>query len=77
LLLQPARQSIQTTTFYLATVTWALPKTLARCRLMATEWAQFMASLRWLEAEGYIELFYDKDGNEMIRIAEGAENAKL
>jgi hypothetical protein len=44
---------------------------------MATQWAQFMASLRWLEAEGYIELFYDKDGNEMIRIAEGAENAKL
>jgi len=44
---------------------------------MASEWAQFMASLRWLEAEGYIELFYDKNGNEMIRIAEGAENAKL
>ena len=44
---------------------------------MASEWSQFMASLRLLESESYIELFYDKDGNEMVRIAEGAENAKL
>lgn len=35
------------------------------------------ACLRWLEAEGYIELFYNERGEQMIRIAEGAENAKL
>jgi hypothetical protein len=44
---------------------------------VATQWAEFMASLRWLEAEGYIEIFYNSNGDEMIRIAEGAENAKL
>lgn len=43
---------------------------------MAT-WSELMASLRWLEAEGFIEIFYDKNGNEVIRIAEGAEDAKL
>ena len=40
-------------------------------------WREFMASLRWLEAEGYIEMFYDAQGNEMVRIAEGAEEATL
>jgi len=40
-------------------------------------WREFMASLRWLEAEGFIELFYNEQGEEMVRIAEGAENASL
>jgi len=40
-------------------------------------WRDMMASLRWLEAEGFIELFYNEKGEEMIRIAEGAENATL
>ena len=40
-------------------------------------WREFWQSLKWLEAEGYIELFYDKNGEETVRIAEGAENAKL
>jgi hypothetical protein len=40
-------------------------------------WREFMASLRWLEAEGFIELFYNEQGEEMVRIAEGAENATL
>ena len=40
-------------------------------------WREFMASLKWLEAEGYIEIFYNEQGEEMVRIAEGAETATL
>ena len=40
-------------------------------------WREFSASLRWLEAEGYIEMFYNEKGEEMVRIAEGAESATL
>ena len=40
-------------------------------------WREFTASLRWLEAEGYIEMFYNDKGEEMVRIAEGAEEAVL
>jgi len=36
-----------------------------------------MSSLKWLEAEGYIEMFYNDRGEEMVRIAEGAEEAVL
>jgi len=39
-------------------------------------WREFTASLRWLEAEG-IEMFYNEKGEEMVRIAEGAETATL
>ena len=37
----------------------------------------FMSSLKWLEAEGYIEIFFNEQGEEMVRIAEGAEEAVL
>jgi hypothetical protein len=37
----------------------------------------FMHSLKWLEAEGYIEQFIDEDGNVCVRICEGAENCEL
>jgi len=37
----------------------------------------FMHSLKWLEAEGYIEQFIDGDGNVCVRICEGAENYEL
>lgn len=40
-------------------------------------WREFWASLKYLEAEGYIELGYDANGEETVRIAPGAENAKL
>ena len=40
-------------------------------------WREFMASLKWLEAEGYIEIFFNEQGEEMVRIAEGAEEAVL
>jgi hypothetical protein len=40
-------------------------------------WREFVASLRWLEAEGYIEMFYNDKGEEMVRIAPGSENAVL
>jgi hypothetical protein len=40
-------------------------------------WREFIASLRWLEAEGYIEMFYNEKGEKMVRIAEGAERATL
>jgi hypothetical protein len=37
----------------------------------------FMHSLKWLEAEGYIEIFYNDKGERMVRIALGAERATL
>ena len=40
-------------------------------------WRDFMASLKFLEAEGYIEIFYNDKGEEMVRFAEGAEEAVL
>ena len=40
-------------------------------------WREFWQSLKWLEAEGYIELFYDKNGEETVRIAKGAEGFTL
>ena len=40
-------------------------------------WREVMASLKWLEAEGYIEIFFNEQGEEMVRIAEGAEEAVL
>ena len=52
-------------------------------RMSATEdqetpsWRDFMASLKFLEAEGYIEIFYNDKGERMVRIAPGAEKARL
>ena len=40
-------------------------------------WREFTASLRWLEADGYIEMVYNEKGEEMVRIADGAEEAVL
>jgi hypothetical protein len=40
-------------------------------------WREFAASLRFLEAEGFIVRWTDAQGNEWVRIADGAENAKL
>jgi len=40
-------------------------------------WKNFMASLKFLEAEGYIEIFYNDKGERMVRIAPGAEQATL
>ena len=37
----------------------------------------WVSCLRWLEAEGFIEIFYNDKGEEMVRIAEGAEEAVL
>lgn len=37
----------------------------------------FMASLKWLQDEGYIEQFIDEDGNACVRICEGAENCEI
>lgn len=35
---------------------------------------EFFASLRYLEQEGFVEIFLNEKGEQMIRIAEGAEN---
>jgi len=43
----------------------------------APSWRDFMASLKFLEAEGYIEIFYNDKGEQMVRIAPGAEQATL
>lgn len=40
-------------------------------------WREFWASLKYLEAEGYIELGYNANGEEIVRIAAGAENARI
>ncbi len=40
-------------------------------------WRDFMASLKFLEAEGFIEIFYNDRGEQMVRIAPGAEKARL
>ena len=40
-------------------------------------WREFWASLKYLEAEGYIEMGYNSKGEEIVRIAEGQENAKI
>ena len=35
------------------------------------------AALSYLEAEGYIERFVDSDGNDCVRICEGAEDCEV
>lgn len=44
---------------------------------MKYNYSDFIACLKYLEDEGYIERFYDENGQECVRIAEGAENAKI
>ena len=46
---------------------------------MATTYTygDFIAALEYLEAEGYIERFYDSNGSECVRICEGAEEAEV
>jgi hypothetical protein len=39
----------------------------------SAEWRELESSLRYLENEGFIERWRDKDGVEWVRIAEGAE----
>lgn len=43
----------------------------------APTWSDLIRSLKWLEAEGYVEMFYDENGQECVRVAPGAENATL
>ena len=40
-------------------------------------WREFTKALKWLEDEGYIETFAGPNGDPMVRIADGAENATL
>jgi hypothetical protein len=46
---------------------------------MATTYTygDFVAALEYLEAEGYIERFYDSNGSECVRICEGAEDCEV
>jgi hypothetical protein len=43
----------------------------------AYTYGDFLAALKYLEAEGYIERFIDKDGSERVRICEGAEECEV
>jgi len=36
-----------------------------------------MHSLKWLEAEGYIEQFINEDGEICVRICEGSEHYEI
>jgi len=40
-------------------------------------YTDFLASLKYLESEGYIERFYDETGAECVRICEGAEECEV
>ena len=46
---------------------------------MATTYTygDFIAALKYLEAEGYIERFYNSNGSECVRICEGAEECEV
>ena len=46
---------------------------------MATQYtySDFLAALKYLESEGYIERFIDADGSECVRICEGAEECEI
>ena len=37
-------------------------------------WAELMSILRWMEAEGLVELYYDKAGRECVRITPEGES---
>ena len=37
----------------------------------------FVSSLKWLEAEGYIEKFYNSNNELCVRICEGAEDCEV
>jgi hypothetical protein len=50
-----------------------MPATIAE----GPDYREFTAALRFLEAEGFIVRWTDEQGNEWVRIADGAENAKL
>jgi hypothetical protein len=50
-----------------------MPATIAE----GPDYREFTAALRFLEAEGFIVRWTDEHGNEWVRIADGAENAKL
>ena len=39
--------------------------------------ADLECALKYLEAEGYIERFKDENGNDCVRICEGAENCEV
>ena len=43
----------------------------------AYTYKDFIASLKWLEDEGYIEQFYDADGNLCVRMCEGVEDCEI
>jgi hypothetical protein len=43
----------------------------------AYTYSDFIAALKYLEAEGYIERFYDSSGSECVRICEGAEECEV
>jgi hypothetical protein len=43
----------------------------------AYTYGDFLAALEYLEAEGYIERFFDETGAECVRICEGAEECEV
>lgn len=40
-------------------------------------YSEFLKALEYLVDEGYIEKFYDTNGEECYRICEGAENCEI
>ena len=50
---------------------------MSTCEAEGPGWREFTSALKWLEDEGYIETYIGPDGSPMVRIAEGAENAKV
>lgn len=44
---------------------------------MKYSYSDFIACLKYLEDEGYIERFFDGNGHECVRICEGAEDCEV
>lgn len=40
---------------------------------MTADWTELMAILKWMEAEGLVELFRDESGRECVRITPEGE----
>ena len=38
-----------------------------------TEWGELMSILKWMEQEGLVELYYDDEGRECVRITPEGE----
>ena len=41
---------------------------------MKPTWSELMSILRWMRDEGLVELYYDQDGRECVKITPAGEH---